>query len=274
VAITWRPSALSAVSTGTSIGVAGAGIAAILMSLNGTPWRVCWAVFATAGLLAVAANWAALRHLTPAANTAPSPGWRAMLRRSSAPLFAIGLSYGATSAIYISFAADHIEQAGGVPGLASSAAPALVFICFGLFGLLGLWTGRVKAQIGLPALLRALLVASAASFGLVVLAPTAWAGLVISAGLQGIVVMMTSAVLAFWSERLVPARPSQGFTAALLALAAGSVLGPAAAGYVAEGFGPEAMFWGAAAVAVITTAIARTSYITEQPVAGWAGGSA
>jgi predicted MFS family arabinose efflux permease len=244
------------------------------MSLSGVPWRVCWAVFATAGLLAVAANWAALRHLTPVADAPPGPGWRAMLRRSSAPLFVIGLSYGATSAVYISFAADHIEQAGGVVGLPAGAAPALVFICFGLCGLLGLWTGRLKSRLGLPALLRGLLVASAVSFGLVVLAPTVWAGLVLSAGLQGVVVMMTSAILAFWSERLFPARPSQGFTAALLALAAGSVVGPAAAGYVAEALGPGAMFWGAAAVAVSTTAVARAAYITEQPVAGWAGASA
>ncbi len=51
--------------------------------------------------------------------------------------------------------------AGGMPGVAVAATPALLYICYGLFGLAGLLTGRVKAMIGLPMLLRLLMLAGA-----------------------------------------------------------------------------------------------------------------
>ena len=73
----------------------------------------------------------------------------------------------------------------------------MVFILCGVFGLLGLTTSRVREAIGLPWLLRALMLAGALSLALPSIAPASWAGLVPSAGLQGIYVMMTSAGLAF-----------------------------------------------------------------------------
>lgn len=56
-----RPTALSQISTGTSIGVVGAGLAALVMVLTGLSWRVFWMVFAVAGAVALIANQAALR---------------------------------------------------------------------------------------------------------------------------------------------------------------------------------------------------------------------
>ncbi len=118
---------------------------------------------------------------------------------------------------------------------------------------------------GLPWLLRLLLLASAFSSVLIALAPTSWAGVVLSAGLQGINVMMTSAVLAFWSDRLFPSFPSRGFTAVLLAVAAGSVLGPVAAGSVAASFGVTAMFLATAALAAAAAWAIRAGHISETP---------
>ena len=182
------------------------------------------------------------------------------------PLFTIGFVYGTTSAIYISFAADHMVASGGVPGVPVGATPALVYICYGIFGLAGLLTGRVKAMIGLPWLLRLLMLAGAVSLALAAMAPDGWAGLVTSAGLQGVHVMMTSAVLAFWSERLFPALPSLSFTAALLATASGSVLGPAAAGVVSDAVGPAAMFLGAAVLPALTALCLRDRHARERAV--------
>ena len=77
--------------------------------------------------------------------------------------------------------------------------------------------------------------------------------------------MMTSAVLAFWSERQFPSLPSLSFTAALLAVAAGSVLGPAVAGFASSAFGADAMFLGTAALPAATAILLRNRHAQERP---------
>lgn len=261
-----RPTVLSTISTGTSIGVAGAGCAALVMVLMGLSWRVCWSLFALAAAGALIANRAALRRVDKDPDSAPETGWRDLLRVAALPLFVIAFVYGTTSAIYISFAADHMLDSGGVSGLPLAATPALLFILYGAFGLTGLVTGRVKGRIGLPRLLRLLMLAGALSVTLAAIAPGSWMGLIPSAGLQGVHVMMTSAVLAFWSERLFPALASLSFTAALLAMAAGSVLGPMIAGVAAQAFGTGVMFLGAAALPLVTALMLRDRHAAERPL--------
>ena len=84
--------------------------------------------------------------------------------------------------------------------------------------------------------------------------------------LQGVHVMMTSAVLAFWSERLFPDIPSLSFTAALLASAAGSILGPATAGTLSDTFDPATMFLATATLPVATACILRDRHARERSV--------
>lgn len=258
-----RPVSLSLVSTGTGLGIVAAGAAALLMSFGGVSWRLCWALFAVGSAFSLLGNWIALSGAGEASGARPRLRWRALFRRATVPIFTMGLCYGVTSTVYISFAADRIAQAGGVPGLPANVSGSLVFICYGAFGLLGLVTGQLKMLTGLPWLLRLLLLASALSSVLIALAPTSWAGVIVSAGLQGINVMMTSAVLAFWSDRLFPSFPSRGFTAVLLAVAAGSVLGPVAAGSFAGQFGVTAMFLGTSLLATIAAVAIRPRHITE-----------
>jgi predicted MFS family arabinose efflux permease len=64
--------------------------------------------------------------------------------------------------------------------------------------------------------------------------------------------MMMSAVLAFWSEELFPELPSLGFTAALMAVAAGNLLGSVLGGAMSDAFGGGPLFLGAAAVSTVT----------------------
>lgn len=264
-----RSTALSEISTGTSVGIALAGVVSMTMVLTGIDWRICWAVFAGAGALALVGNWALLRQVDRAPEEAPQQGWRNLLHMAGVPLFCIAFVYGITSAIYISFAAEHFSQS-GVPGMPDGSTPSLVFIFYGLFGLVGLATSGVRDRIGLQGLLLFLLLSAAASLGLVALLPGSWIGLISSAGLQGINVMMTSAVLAFWSERLFPAFPSLSFTAALLATAAGSVIGPALAGLASNAFGAAPMFLGTAVLPLAGAMVLRGNLVTERPT-GQAG---
>lgn len=270
VADMWRPGAFSLVSTGTGLGIAAAGLAALAMSLWGVSWRVSWSAFAIGGLLAAAVAWVALRGVAGS----PGPGrpvqWRRLLTAAAIPLLGIGLCFGATSSIYITFAVDRIAGAGGVAGLSPHASGGAVFICYGLFGLLGLLTGSAKAALGLPWLLRLLMLTCAASFAALAFLPATWVGVVLSAGLQGMTVMMMSAVLAFWSDRLFPALPSQSFTAVLLAVSAGSVIGPALAGVAADTVGAKPMFIATATFAAATAAAVRYRHIRERPEASMA----
>ena len=260
-----RPAALSGVSTGTGVGIVLAGLAALVMVTGGLSWRVCWAFFAAASACAFLGNWITLRGIEKDPGGRQEKAWRDLATTAALPLYAIGFAYGTNSAIYISFAADHMVEVGGVPGAPIDVTPGLVYICYGLLGLAGLLTGRIKDMIGLPMLLRLLMLGGALSLALVAIAPGTWAGLVLSAGLQGMHVMMTSAVLAFWSERLFPSLPSYSFTAALLAAAGGSVLGPAVAGLAFNAFGAEAMFLGTAALPAATALLLRNRHAQDRP---------
>lgn len=262
-----RPVALSCVSTGTSLGITAAGLAALLLALGGVSWRVCWAGFAAASAAALLVNWSALSSVASPAGRPPRGGLRSLGEAAAIPLFVIGVCYGVTSSVYISFATDWVAASGGLAGLSPNAAGGLVFLCYGAFGLIGLFTNRMKSVLGLAWLVRLLLLASGASLALVALLPASWAGVVASAGIQGMTVMTTSAVLAFWSERLFPSLPSQAFTAVLLAVAAGSVLGPVGAGALAHAAGTGAMFLVTAALSVATAVATRSSRIRERPAA-------
>lgn len=257
-----RPTALSEISTGTTVGIALAGAISLAMVFLEFGWRYCWAIFTAASALALLGNWAALRQVDKAPDAEPDRTWSEVVQWKAAPLFGVAFVFGITSAVYISFVPDQLARH-GVPGMPDGSAPSLVFIFFGLFGLAGLATSRLKDRVGLPWLLRVLLGISAGSFALAAMLSGSWAGLVPSAGLQGINVMMTSAVLAIWSERLFPAFPSLGFTATLLATAAGSVIGPAFAGLALGGVGSAPMLFGTAAIPLAGAALVRRRFIVE-----------
>lgn len=257
-----RAAALSEISTGTTVGIALTGGITLAMVLLDFSWRYCWTIFVAAAALALLRNRAALRQVEKAPDQRSRPEWKELFQSKSAQLFGVAFVYGISSAIYISFAPDQFarHELSGIPG---RSAPSFVFIFFGLFGLAGLATSWIKDRIGLPWLLRVLLLVSAGSLALVAVLPGTLAGLIPSAGLQGINVMMTSAVLAVWSERLFPEFPSLGFTVTLLATAAGSVMGPAFAGWALDGVGPVPMFLAAAAIPLAAAAGVRRRMVVE-----------
>nr|WP_292289166.1 MFS transporter [Marivita sp.] len=260
-----RPSALARISTGTSLGIALAGLVGIGTVWLDLHWRAGWAVFAGAAAAALVINAFGLRDIDMAPRVDHGLDWRDLLRARAHPLFAMALVFGIVSGIYIAFAADHFWNRGGLDGVPTAITPGLVFVFFGLFGLSGLLTGNVKDRLGLPWLLRGLMLCGAVSLILVAAAAGTWIGLIASAGLQGIFVMMTSAVLALWSERLFPDAPALSFTTTLLAVATGNMLGPVTAGWVSDTFSPEVMLIGAAILPALAAGLLRKRHAVERP---------
>ena len=270
-----RASALSVISTGTTAGVLAAAGLAVAVTQGLLDWRAAWIGFALGGVgLAVAARAGlpvAHRGTRPARDamaeivlaglpgefgpalspetTVPRPR---LTQRAALPLYGTALCFGMTNAVFLSFAADRVVTAGGLPGLPDAAASTVIFLAYGICGVLGLVTGRIEARVGLAPLFCAIFGAGALSLLLVGLVPTAWSAVLAASGLHGAAIMMVSAVFSFWSLRLFPGRGTLGFTATLLSMATGSVLGPALAGLLAASQGPQAMFVAAAAPPLAT----------------------
>ena len=259
-----RPGALSVISSGTAVGVLLAGLLSLSLVFFGYGWRAVWTVFATGAAVAALANLLALTDTVAPAGEAPARKWGELVARSAIPLYLVAFSFGVTNGIYITFAADRVSEQGGLPGLPSQASGAVVFAAYGALGLLGLLTARIKSAIGLSWLLRCLNVGAALSIAIIAWAPTSWSAVIVSAGLQGLFVMMISAVLSLWSERLFPDLPSLSFTAALLITGAGNIAGPMVGGMASTAFGPVTMFAGTAAIALATAVVLRPRAIRER----------
>ena len=266
-----RAGALSVISTGTTFGVVVAAGLAFAVTEGVLDWRAVWVSFALGGFvlagLALAGLPSSRRGRHPARDAIeqvvltalpavadPEPAGARLTRREAFPLYATAFSYGIANAVFLSFAADRVVEAGGLPGLADEAASTVIFLAYGICGVLGLVTGRIEARTGLAPLLCAIFAAAALSLVLIAVAPLSWLAVVVAAGLHGVAVMMVSAVFSFWSLRLFPGYATLGFTATLLSVAAGSVVGPGLAGFLAASLGAAVMFL-AAAVPPLATAL-------------------
>lgn len=229
-----RDRVLSIVSTGTTVGIAGAGACALAVAVLGWNWRAVWFGFSALAMLCALINALALRKL-PASS--PSSLDLSTLKRLVAkavrPIHFIAGSFGVTSGIYLSFAVDHVNATGGLPGLQSGGAGAALFIAFGIGGTLGLLTADIEQRIGLRRLVQAIFLCSTTSLLLIGLLPNTWLSVTGSAALQGLCLMGLSAIFSFVSQRLYPDLPTVSFTAVLATYAFGNAIGPMLAGYAA-----------------------------------------
>lgn len=244
---------LSWVSTGTTVGIAAAGAAEIVVVVADISWR--GAVLGYAGAALVAGG-VTLVRLPPMRGRAGESGVTpAAVRRLGARLaWPVGtaVSFGLTSALYLTFAADRVATAGGLSGVPTDAAAGLIFTAFGIAGLLGLVTSAVEDRVGLRAMLGLVFAASACSLALAGIAPTAWLAVIASAALQGMAVMTASALLSFWTARLYPASAATAFTVVILGLAFGGAVGPSVAGLLLGPMDPASVFGLAAALSAVT----------------------
>ena len=266
-----RAGALSVISTGTTFGVVVAAGLAFAVTEGILHWRAVWLGFALGGVALAGFALAGLPPMRRGAHKArdaieqivqtamplvpdPQPAAARLTQRAAIPLYATALCYGMANAVFLSFAADRVVVAGGLPGLPDEAASTVIFLSYGICGVLGLATGRIEARTGLAPLLCAIFAAAALSLVLIAAAPGSWTAVLTASGLHGVAVMMVSALFSFWSLRLFPGRGTLGFTATLLSVAVGSAAGPALAGFLDASFGPEVMFL-TAAVPPLATAL-------------------
>jgi len=236
----FRSRVLSAVSTGTSFGLAAAGFVVLAVTVWGLSWRVAWSGFAAAALVVTLWNAAAL----PAEDKSPSSaddseaGGRRWRRPGSTALFAAAFAAGILSGFHYSFSVDVVSRSAALP---AEAGPVF-FMVMGVAGSVGLLTGDAIADFGL----RRVLAACFAFFGVTGLvlgaAPASWITVGIAATTLGAAIMGTSALLSTWSSLLFAEKASTGFSATLVFLGLGSVVGPVGLGAFAGRSSLEAAF--------------------------------
>ena len=267
------------INSGTSVGVALSGPAALLLTGE---WRIAWAAFALVGLAVLAWNAAAMPHEAAAdrdGDASGEPGvdgagagegsGRARLsfsyligaraRPRSAPLFVAALGLGFASAAYWTFSRDLVVQAGGLGQTGST----LFWTVIGVSGLAGAAAGDLVGRFGLAAVLRAALFAMAAAIALLAAAPGVLPLAYASAALFGSTYILLTGVVLVWSVDVFREIPSAGLGAGFLLIAVGQAVGSPAAGALAGAAGQTTAFLSFAGVAVLTALVKPGPQATE-----------
>jgi predicted MFS family arabinose efflux permease len=250
-----RARVLSAVSTGTTLGIAVSGLVALAAIVGELPWRAAWLAFVAAAVVSAVLNalllsgGAADGEGETACGLRPGVGW--IFRAGSPPLFVVAFSFGVVNAFYWSFNADIVSSA----GFPLPHAGQVLYVVLGAAGFVGLLTGDLVERIGLERTLRITLLCLGAGTVLLGAAPGSLAVVGAAAVLYGAGVMFMSALLSLWSSAVFRERPSEGFTAALLFFGVGGVVGPAVLGAWGAAFGLESAFMVAAVLILLNLPI-------------------
>ena len=260
------------INSGTSVGVALSGPAALLLAGQ---WRIAWAAFALVGLAVLAWNAAAMPRKAvadrdEAASAEPDVDGAgagdgsgitrlsfsylvgARVRPRSVPLFVAALGLGFASAVYWTFSRDLVVQVGGLGQTGST----LFWTVIGVSGLAGGAAGDLVGRFGLAAVLRGALVSMAASMALLAGAPGVLPLAYASAALFGSTYILLTGVILVWSVGVFREIPSAGLGAGFLLIAVGQAVGSPAAGALAGATNQAVAFFSFAGVAVLT-ALAR-----------------
>jgi len=154
--------------------------------------------------------------------------------------------YFAAITIYFTYASESARSG----GLTASAAP-LLFALIGVGGLVGLRTGRMTRAVGPPAVGVGSVCVVSCALALLALGRTSLPLTLFSALLLGMGYMVGSSLLAIWTAQVVPDRPGDGFTVALVVGGVTSIAAPAAMGALIPVVGLPAMLLLVAAIAAI-----------------------
>ena len=272
-----RDRVLSAISTGTTLGLAAAGPVVLLTAAGGPAdgpgWRYAWAAFAAAALLVALWNARLLpgepyREATAGSGGGGGVGVGWFLCLGSAPLLGQAFAYGMTGAFYYTYAVDLVRQS----GLGEAWGPILWGLV-GLAGVTGVFSGDAAARFGRGVSLAACLCVLAASVGGLGVAGGSGPLVAACAVAFGASYFPVAALLVVWSGSVFHERPTAGLSAVLFSLALGSIVGPAVFGAVAGLFGLQAAFWCAAVLTALSIALRPGSGVHGATPGGKRAGS-
>ena len=249
-----RDRVLSIVSTGTTLGIALMAGGALALAWTGASWRTVWMATAASGALVAGLAFTLLppsgRLIPRHPPNVPRLDARAMMarlaKRAAWPTHALAFLFGAASAVFSTFAVDHVAGSAGGDAL---TVGGLVFLAFGIVGAVGFAGDAIERGLGMRGALAACFAALMAGAAALALMPAAWPVVLAGAGLVGAGSMVFCVLLAVATMRLFPALPVMGFTLAVVAMSLGSVAGPALAGWLADAHGTGATLLAGAAVA-------------------------
>jgi predicted MFS family arabinose efflux permease len=238
-----QPTLLAVITTGTSLGLVALAALALLGTL--TSWRLTWAGIALASAVAVLVNLRAVPRPN-AGGRDTDASRRSPWRRAMFPPLAYAVLFFAAITVYFTYASEAARSG----GLSAAAAP-LLFALIGAGGLVGLRTGRMARALGTPAVGVGSVLVVGCALALLGLGGTSMPLTLFSALLFGIGFMVGSSLLAIWTAQVVPDRPGDGFTLALVVGAVTSIAAPAAMGALIPVAGLSAMLLIVAAVAAL-----------------------
>ena len=221
-----RRRALALVNAGSPAGLL---IASLLVAVTGSSWRLAWASFAVVGLAGAVVNAVVLPSAAPDRPTRSRHGWAGLLAPAALRLFAVAALASMTSGAYFAYAPEAAQAAGLSPWIGAAMWGAL-----GLSGgVVGAFGGEIADRFALgPPLAVTWLGMALALASVLVIAGTP-AGALASAALFGAAFTAGYAFIAMWSQEVFPERPTTGFTATIVCIAAGFSLGPVLYGVVA-----------------------------------------
>ena len=251
------------INSGTSVGVALSGPAALLL---GGQWRLAWVAFALVGLAVLAWNAAVMPREAVAdrvedgAEAGDGSGRTrlsfsylvgARVRSRSLPLFVVAFGLGFASAVYWTFSRDLVVQVGGLGQTGST----LFWTVIGISGLAGGAAGDLVGRFGLTTILRGALVSMAASMALLAVSPGVLPLAYASAALFGSTYILLTGVVLLWSVGVFPEMPSAGLGAGFLMIAVGQMVGSPVAGALAGTTSPTTAFLSFAGVSLLTALV-------------------
>jgi predicted MFS family arabinose efflux permease len=244
------------INSGTSIGVALSGPAALLVAEQ---WRTAWVAFALVGGAVLVWNAIAMprkpvgedRPEGAAQTAVPRLSVRYLLGSRSIALFAAATGVGFASAAYWTFSRDMVVRFGDLSGSGST----MFWVVIGVSGLAGGLAGDLVQRFGLTGAFRVSVLSMAAAIGLLAAAPGVLLWAYSSAALFGSSYIIVTGIILVWSVWVFHERPSAGLGAAFLLIAVGQVFGALTAGALAGAAGLVVTFWVFAAIAVMAALI-------------------
>ena len=242
-----RRRALALVNAGSPAGLL---IASLLVAVTGSSWRLAWVAFALVGVAAAAVNAVVLPSGAPDRVNAAGQGWSGLMAPAAVRLFVVAALASMTSGAYFAYAPE-AAQAAGLPtwiGAAMWGALGLSGLAVGAFG------GEIADRFALGRPLAVTWLALAAALASLQAVAGTPAGALASAAVFGVAFTTGFAFIAMWSQEVFPDRPTTGFTATIVCIAAGFALGPVLYGVVATSAG-RAVAPLAAAVPALAAAV-------------------